>query len=572
MTGSTGAVGATGATGSTGLQGVTGATGSTGTAGAVGATGPTGADGANGSTGATGSTGSAGPTGPTGSQGITGPTGATGASGSLSGLTTNGVAYASGSTSIATTTAGTFNGDEPRFSGSAWGIVTEPWNLAEPPATAGTVPIPDEEFNNMTTTAYVPATWLTSTAYTVGNQVTHSGNVYTCTNASCTSSNTAFSCSSGTCTDGGCLWAYITSLASAAGGVAFWLPSTSYAQNTVVQNGVNLYIATSSGSNTSVAQPSAWIKNTAYTSSSFVVNYNVAYSQTVASCTSVNTTGAGPSGAGSAQSDGTCSWNPIPMLGPTGTGTGIVDGTGALRWAWAGQAGGTLTAQNTWTLVYNSSSTLSANALNGTIGTVVTSIDPTAGTIASLASPAWNLDITSRRGRVRIQPSYAGATNLIMATAVVLPKNCFMWTRVSFSTVNGVNSPNVFLLLGNQAGFSLTHYMLVQANNVVTTTTTRPGIASEGSSQVGQTQNATAYATEYLGILKVGTSFYGYYATAGGQWTLMSATAVTQANPLPMLSLEITYPASPGLGSTTFDVDFVRDAVTSSGTGPAPLP
>ena len=89
VSGPTGPTGPQGPQGNQGIQGIQGVTGSTGATGSTGPTGPAGSNGTNGSNGATGGTG------PTGSTGPTGP--------GLSGLTTNGICYATSATTIACT-------------------------------------------------------------------------------------------------------------------------------------------------------------------------------------------------------------------------------------------------------------------------------------------------------------------------------------------------------------------------------------------------------------------------------------------------------------------------------------
>ena len=143
-TGPAGNVGATGSVGATGAQGQPGATGSVGATGAAGQsiTGPAGQPGAVGATGSTGSTGAAGAsvTGPTGAAGsagaastVTGPTGSTGPQSTVTGPT--GATGATGSAGAASIITGPTGATGAAGSAGSASTVTGPTGSTGPQST-----------------------------------------------------------------------------------------------------------------------------------------------------------------------------------------------------------------------------------------------------------------------------------------------------------------------------------------------------------------------------------------------------------------------------------------------------
>src|SRR5579859_5951018 len=100
-----------------------------------------------------------------------------------------------------------------------------------------------------------------------------------------------------------------------------WAPSATYVAGQYVSNGGAVFLCTTGGVSVGSAA-TAWANSTAYVIGQYITNNGNVYVCTQNGTSSGTTTG--PSGIGTAISDGTCVWN---FAGPSGTGTGITDGT-----------------------------------------------------------------------------------------------------------------------------------------------------------------------------------------------------------------------------------------------------
>jgi hypothetical protein len=86
--------------------------------------------------------------------------------------------------------------------------------------------------------------WATSTPYAVGQEITNSGNLYTCTVAGTSASSGGGPTGGGTYTDGTVTWQYVSAAPTP---VTSWAASTAYSSGAQVDNNGFLYQANSSG-------------------------------------------------------------------------------------------------------------------------------------------------------------------------------------------------------------------------------------------------------------------------------------------------------------------------------------
>lgn len=470
---------------------------------------------------------------------------------------------------------GTVIGQVMQWNGSSWVDVVRPWSLADPPSVAGTSPISDDEFDVVTATPYTPAAWAISTPYLVGAQVTNDTapiKVYVCSTAGTSAGSGGPTGTTGNITDNTAHWSYLYSANGAVNsGVIGWQPNTVYAARAIVISGVNLYVCTSGG--TSLAY-TAWIKNTSYTgTTSYVTNTgatggdgaNLYQCATAGAHLSANTTGAGPFGTAAGITDGATSWNYVQNgTGPQGTGSSISDAT--VTWAYAGKLGGTI---NNWTITQDDTNGLYFNALSSSpiaIGTNKSTSDPT-----SLPTfPAWNYDYTSRRSRLRIQSSGGGAAIVQLTQAVRLPYSMFIWMRVSGATISAgtVETSRISVQDQLQAGAG----QLVTVFAEAVGTTARISAGSPLNSQYILTTTGNANPVAYIGLMKVGTNYYGWYATEGGNWTLISATATAVTALMNLVTIQAFAAVSPSVCQNIIDLDFVRCTASVAPTLTIALP
>jgi hypothetical protein len=98
-----------------------------------------------------------------------------------------------------------------------------------------------------------------------------------------------------------------------------WQPATAYKKGDIVQNHGETYKATVAGTS---AVYEAWLPNEEYTAGLFVVRDGEEYVCVTAGMSG----GTGPSGTTTGIIDGTARWDDVGPVGPSGTGSGITDG------------------------------------------------------------------------------------------------------------------------------------------------------------------------------------------------------------------------------------------------------
>lgn len=156
--------------------------------------------------------------------------------------------------------------------------------------------------------------WATSTAYSSGNTAIANGNIYTETAATCTSaaSGNGPSGTSLGIADGSCAWNYLGASDQQAGFKDLTAISGTTSTEFDRENLTVSFDTAKSPFNTLLTTAAnygdtPWVPSTAYLSGAQRNNGGNIYTETVASCTSAAS--GGPTGTGTGITDGTCSWN-----------------------------------------------------------------------------------------------------------------------------------------------------------------------------------------------------------------------------------------------------------------------
>jgi hypothetical protein len=158
--------------------------------------------------------------------------------------------------------------------------------------------------------------WTTSTAYLVGNTVLNGGLAYICTTAGTSASSGGPTGTGSAITDGTAVWNYVRMEQT-------WLPSTGYLVDDTVLNDGKLYICVVAGTSGSTGPSGkgihddsvvwnyvegavAWAPSQAYYFNNKVTNGGILYKCTTAGTSASST---GPSGTGTGITDGTVVWS-----------------------------------------------------------------------------------------------------------------------------------------------------------------------------------------------------------------------------------------------------------------------